>query len=479
MKRFLSMGIAIIVLASLPACSTSLPRVKGDASSDAPQDGAAAAVVSNTFELPSATPLRARWSGDSTALVVQDGSSLVHIGVLDQTNTVDFSGDGTDMGYSDISLSWNDEMVFAAATNGTPTRVVEQNGRLTLVNAAIYTAYGQLIHVFPEMPMTDIKPTIETFERSVSQDVTEVTWLDNDRFAVNTRARVYIYSVSHDELTLVSDMIDYVRKGWTISAASSFGAGQGWADGGRYYYTACLVLNDDQTQRELLYVVDGDNPGTPVFASEELPAHPRYQVENGIVLVFDDYLNEEETGWRTRIQFADTADRVLHPVMDVATGQGILSDGRYIYGLNYDEGFDESGQFIMIDSEFYCCDTTTGETVSVLRDELSLPKPRGQYYCTPLSLDASDPDDLRLVFVANDSWEDPVEPRIYQQSSLYSYTMGSKKLVEIMKISDDTLSFDVFDNIISPSGTYIYGRGLRFDDVRQSDFWTLSIIPLA
>ncbi len=484
MTRFLRLVAMVCIACLFASCSQSLPRVQTDESPEDKLEAASGIIATDTFVCPTATALQVRWSDASDELVIAQANTLVHMRVSGEDGTtVNLYGGGADAPYSpsgtNVSLSWNDHMVFAAGCNNAPTRIVNQDGKTTFVNAALFTADGRLVRVFPAMQESEIKKQREPFERSVMQDVALVTWLDEDRFVVNTRARIYVYSVSSDELTLVSDMIEAVRAGFTIYVANSFGSGQGWAMNGLYYYTACLQLVDGQNQRDLLYVVNRDNTVSPVYKSEELPAYPRYHLENNTLIMYDDYYSEQNV-WHTRISYANMDDRKLYDFLDMQADYNVFTDGRFLTAIDYDWIEGENGQITMGDSKFCCYDSHNDVLYRVLQNDLGLTQPKGQYYFNLLSLDTQDEDNPTLIFSASDYWVNTAANLGYSTTAIYKVAMNSGEVCMLYQLPQNMSVYrDYYEDYVSPDGRYVYCKQMRFDGINQSDNWDISVLSLS
>lgn len=440
------------------------PKPQGPASQ--PLIGESQQVSSNEpavhqFITSSSTIVPTRWSDDSSSFVIQENRSLVYLdsNTGKVTKTVFFDIPGEDNGVDMPIFSWNDDMVFITGCNNAPARVVMKNGKPSFVNAAVYSAAGKLIRMFPEMPYDEVNSLIEKYERSVPQNFCEVTWLDNDRFAVNTRARIYIYTVSTDTLALVSDMADYVRKGWTIYASNSFGASPGWMYKGIYYYPACLEVVNNQ-QRELLYKVNKDNSIQLVFQPDELPASPYYQCNNGVLFVFENCWDNEKQQNYCRVSYADLNNEILRQFTN-------LMNYYYAYHFNNllfftDCNIDSNGYFDYFLTYF---NMQTGEFTTIKPNQFDLPKPKGKYGFNLLSIDGSGSDDPHLIFVVSDGWED--NAITYCDYCIYSYGLSSHELKLVTRLPKYLVVDNIsFPNAVSPDGLHSCANWMNRDNDR-------------
>lgn len=367
-----------------------------------------------------------RWTSDSQYLVMQNGDTLEYYNRDSQREkTVKFDLPKAAGESDDPTMSWNDDMVFipkASSEEQAPCRVMVVGGKRTLVNAGIYTAQGELIKEFPRASAQELAPLQEAYERSISQNVERVYWLNNDQFVIDTKARVLIYSISSDELTVVSDMTEAVRGGYTIENSWAFGTHEHWVDQGKFYYAA-NTKPLDVYQKTLLYVIGEDNQPRQIFKEEELPPHPMYKVENGLITVYEELrLDYDLSKDGFAVWYANTQDYELKKLGDIINRweAKVNFDGRYFSYSDMD-----IRDTLDYTKYFHCYDLQTGEDIVLTPEkvETDTPKQNKTFEYTLMDVDTADPNNLKFIYGRTDILEEG--SAVYTKSDLQVHEMGS------------------------------------------------------
>lgn len=249
------------------------------------------------------------------------------------------------------------------------TRCVYEDGRWRIANAALYTMEGEPVREFPPPARPIREEDLEPWEASARQSFSAVTWLDDDHFVINTSARVFLYTVSTDELELADDLTEAVSRGYSIYSSSSYGAmSQDWVRDGVYYYLASRTVYDDQLPRWGMYALEpGKAPRQVVPERENVPYEFR---GDGVVVMDLVYAGPDETGVdrdlnRCTVEFARLPELQFEPLAEYLTENFFyVWDGRFFC---YDTVDYSGGRERRIN---HCLDTETGEEHLLYPQEL-------------------------------------------------------------------------------------------------------------
>lgn len=177
-------------------------------------------------------------------------------------------------------------------------RVINQDGEYSLINCAVYDMQGNLLHKFPTAMGDDLKQNYLYMERKYAYyNFERVEWLDNTHFVINDTARIFIYDLETDKLTLACDYTDDRIKGYTVGDSGVFATFTVGVDEEAFYFSAAHF--DDDLEHAPRHFFKVDCLGNVVKLKREAYA-TNMKVGNGFTSfnkTWTDPIKNGEEGW--------------------------------------------------------------------------------------------------------------------------------------------------------------------------------------
>lgn len=292
-------------------------------------------------------------------------------------------------------------------------RVINQDREYSLVNCAVYDMQGKLLHEFPTVMGDDLKQNYLNMEKKYAYyNFERVEWLDNTHFVINDTARIFIYDLETDKLTLACDYTDDRIKGYTVGDSGVFATLTVGVDEEEFYFSAARF--DDDLEHAPRYFFKVDCLGNVVKLKRDA-YETNMKVENGITSfykIWTDPIENGQEGWYRATSDIEGEEHYVGQYCQGTFNELIHGKERISYHETHLLGNPvetSAEQNDLYSHSFVTINTSTNETVKIdptkLDYSMLFELDKDRYYYGLLGVQAKD----TVKFLLNVSWEEQVK----------------------------------------------------------------------